>query len=122
MTPITRGLRCLACPGGPWHEVRIVRCNEDGTVNAMPVDSDSFLDEWQGVTRPELSIDDEARWPALFARLAGAAGGLGRAELQRALEAIGFVITDAQMATYWAARQTLQALHVRHEGPCRSRQ
>ncbi len=104
MTAITRGLRCLGCPGGPWHELRIVRCNEDGTFNAIPVGSDSFLDEWQGVTRPELSIDDQARWPALFERLRGARAGLGRAELQRALEGIGVVIGAEQMATYWAGQ------------------
>lgn len=104
MTPITKGLRCLACPGGPWAEVTIVRCNEDGTFNVVPVGSDSFLDEWQGVTRPELSIDDEAQWPALFERLRGGRAGLGRDQLWRALDAIGLVLTADQMATYWAAQ------------------
>ena len=85
---ITKGTRVLACPGGPWAEVTITRCNEDGTYNAQPVTSTSFLDKWESIARPDISVDDEGAWPAVFDRLRGDRAGIGRDEVKRAAESL----------------------------------
>lgn len=72
--------------------------NDDGTYNLAP---DDGSDEWFGVTPGELSADDAARWPAIYARLCGTPAGLSRADFGAALTAIGIALPADKLDASW---------------------
>lgn len=98
--PLAIGDRFLACPGGRWHEVRVTRLNGDGTINAQPSESRSFLDHWESITPAELSPDDRVLWPAQYARIAN--GRFDREALHAAINARGSEFAVEAMHEYWA--------------------
>jgi hypothetical protein len=105
MTPtLKKGDVCVACPGGSWGRMKVLRCNDDGTFKLLPEGSDDFLDEWEGVTRDEISFDDEALWPAIFDAIRGAKAGIGIAEVVAAVRRVGIQVDDAAMGEFWSAR------------------
>lgn len=76
----------------------VASCNDDGTYNLAP---DDGSDEWFGVTPGELSADDAAQWPAVFARLCSTPAGLSRADFGAALKAIGITLPDDKLDASW---------------------
>lgn len=98
---IEPGMRCLASCGGPWGHGTIRRVNEDGTFDLTLDDEALSLHPlWQGVTRSEVSIDDEARWPAVFSRIAPS-GVLRHADFAAALAATGAAVETERLAGFW---------------------
>lgn len=81
------GQRCLTACGGFYEGATIQRINEDGSVD-LTLDSKpkGMFAMWEGVTRGELSFDDEAQWPSVLARI-GRDGTLGLEDLIAALSA-----------------------------------
>lgn len=79
------GQRCLTSCGGFFESATIRRLNEDGSVD-LTLDSKpkGMFAMWEGVTRGELSFDDEARWPATLSRI-GTDDSLSVAQLVDAL-------------------------------------
>lgn len=67
----------------------------------MPEGADSFLDEWEGVTREEIIEDDEKRWPPVYARIKGDRPGVGWQDARKATEALGVSITPEAMQAHW---------------------
>lgn len=98
---VQTGTECLACPGGSWHEVEISARNADGTYNVYPLDGLGDPDEWIGVTHAELSVDDEALWPAVFERMRGSQPALDMTSFGVALERIGFELRGTRLAELW---------------------
>jgi hypothetical protein len=98
---VQTGTECLACAGGSWHEVEISARNADGTYNAYPLDGLGDPDEWIGVTHAELSVDDEALWPEVFARMRGSQPALDMKAFGVALEGIGFDLGGTRLAELW---------------------
>lgn len=78
--------------------MEVASANDDGTYNLLP-DDDS--DEWFGVTPGELSVDDAAHWPAVYARLCSSPAGLSRADFGAALKAIGVNLPDDKLDASW---------------------
>jgi hypothetical protein len=101
MPELKKGTKVVACPGGRWEEMKIIRVHDDGTYDLMPVGADSFLDEWESVTRQEISVDDRKRWTKTFTRLRGAREGLGFEDARKALEAIGIGVNAEAMKKFW---------------------
>lgn len=95
------GTECLACPELSWHEVEISARNADGTYNAYPLDGLGDPDEWIGITLAEISVDDEALWPAVFARMTRARPTLDMPAFGTALEAIGFRLGGTRLPEMW---------------------
>ena len=95
------GTECLACPGGSWHDVEISARNADGTYNAYPLDGLGDPDEWIGITLAELSVDDEALWPAVFARMCRGRPVLDMPSFGVALAALGFDLGGTRLPELW---------------------
>lgn len=101
------GSSLLTSAPGRWSKGTIRRCNDDGTFTIeLDVKAMSFMPYWHGVTLPELAFDDAAAWGPVFARWRGAQG-MGWAEAQRALAAIGIDVADAAMQAFWTERLEL---------------
>ncbi len=101
------GSSCLTAAPGSWSKGTIRRRNDDGTFTIeLDVKARSFMPYWHGVTLPELAFDDDAAWGPLFERWQGPQG-MGWAEAQRALAAIGMEVADAAMQAFWTERLEL---------------
>lgn len=100
---IEKGQQALVCLGGPWVRATIVRCNEDGTFNVVPVGQENrFMSKWEGLTAAEVALDDEAAWPALYEAMRGASEGVGREEVRAAFERLGATVDEERMRGFWS--------------------
>jgi hypothetical protein len=94
--------RCMACLGGPWVTCSVLHAWDDGTFDVAPVgQEDNDLERWRSLTAPEISLDDEAVWPATFDLLRGDAPGIGWRQAGRALARLGMTIEDEPFKEYW---------------------
>ena len=83
----------------------VKRCNEDGTFDVVPVErEDDFMAVWQGLTRPELSFDDEALWPPVFDALRGKRNGIGLVEARKAFESLGIEVEEEKLNALWTKK------------------
>jgi hypothetical protein len=100
----TEGSRCLAGPGGHWSPATILRINEDGTVQIeFDVKQMQILPVWYGVTRSELSLDDEGMWPDVFRKICSPAGDFTLPNLVTALEERESGVDTEAVRQFWIA-------------------
>lgn len=97
------GARCLAGPGGAWHQATIRRVNEDGTFTIEPDEKPSLLmPYWYGVPRSEISFDDDRQWNQVWPRVSNDRGRMDEAAFASLLRAVGFVASDEQLHQHWS--------------------
>ena len=101
---LKKGDLCVACPGGRWARMKVLRCNADETFKLLPEGSSSFFDEWHGVTREEISFDEEAIWPRVFDAIRGGRPGVGMEEALATFVRTGSRIDREAMAKLWGER------------------
>ena len=97
---VAKDAYCVANPSGAWSRMTVLHCHDDGTYKLRP-EGGSFLDEWDGVTRDEISFDDERLWPALFATFRGDKSGMGVEEVAAALAGIGLDVELDGLKGFW---------------------
>jgi len=100
---LSEGTRCLAGPGGVrWQPATIRRASEDGTY-AIEFDEKEmiFAPLWHGVTRSELSLDDELLWPGVFSNLTSGKPVLAAADFAAALSRTGIDLSEEAAAKFW---------------------
>jgi len=82
-----------------------LRCNEDGSYDVVPLGhEDDFMSTWQGVTLPELSIDDEKLFAPVFEKSRGKRKGMGRDEARATFTSLGIDVDDEKMKSFWAQK------------------
>ena len=93
--------RCLAGPSGNWAPGRIRHVDQGGTFTVELDEKEMIvLPYWYGVTADQISIDDEALWPGVFARLAPDPSGMTKAAFAEALSTF-YRLDDDSVYALW---------------------
>ncbi|QVL30118.1 hypothetical protein KIH39_14770 [Telmatocola sphagniphila] len=96
------GSRCVTGPGHQWGEATIRRVNEDGTFKVeLDIKSMLILKYWQGVTREEITFDDDLHWPAMFAKFSSNRTTLTKTDFAAALELLGYKLEPEVTNQIW---------------------
>ncbi|QIF03145.1 hypothetical protein [Roseimicrobium sp. ORNL1] len=97
------GAACLVWMDGCWQPGVVVRENEDGTFTVQLDEHKTLLPYTYGVAPSEVSVNDKALWPEVFAMLTEDRGGMSINDFGRAMVWSGYKVTEEKNREVWLA-------------------